>query len=57
MALDLPLPAQILLILAEVAVATNDAAAVATVKQWLAETHLEYPAVEALVSGRGGGAK
>jgi tetratricopeptide (TPR) repeat protein len=44
-------------ILAEVAAATNDAAALATVKQWLAETHLEYPAVEALVSGRGGGAK
>jgi len=44
-------------ILAEVAAATNDAAALDTVKQWLAETHLEYPAVEALVSGRGGGAK
>jgi tetratricopeptide (TPR) repeat protein len=44
-------------ILAEVAAATNDPAAIGTVKQWLAETRLEYPAVEALVGGRGGGAK
>ena len=35
-------------ILAEVAVAANDAAALAVVKTWLTETGFEYPAVDAL---------
>ena len=36
-------------ILAEAAVATNDVAALGTVKRWLTETGLEYPGVAALV--------
>ena len=36
-------------ILAEAAAATGDAEALATVRQWLAETGLEYPAVAGLV--------
>jgi tetratricopeptide (TPR) repeat protein len=38
-------------VLAEVAAATGDAAALDTVRRWLAETHLEYPMVAALVGG------
>jgi tetratricopeptide (TPR) repeat protein len=37
-------------VLAEAAAATNDATAKSTVRQWLAETGLEYPAVDALVA-------
>ena len=41
-------------ILAEAAHATGDAAALQTVRDWLAATGLEYPAVAKLVEGRGG---
>jgi hypothetical protein len=37
-------------VLAEAAAATDDATAKSTVRQWLAETGLEYPAVAALVA-------
>ena len=37
-------------VLAEAAAATGDAGAKATVRQWLAETGLEYPAVAAMVA-------
>lgn len=40
-------------ILAEAAAAAGDAAALGIVKQWLAETGLEYPAVAALVAAKG----
>ena len=39
-------------ILAEAAAATGDAAALGIVKQWLAESGLEYPAVAALVGAK-----
>ena len=44
-------------ILAEAAAAANDAAALGTVRRWLAETGLEYPAVAALAGGHGMRAK
>ncbi len=44
-------------ILAEVAAATKDVAALDTVKRWLAETGVEYPAVETLISGGKGKAQ
>ncbi len=40
-------------ILAEAATAAGDAAAIGIVKQWLADTRFEYPAVAALVGGKG----
>ena len=40
-------------ILAEAAVAANDATALGIAKQWLAETGFEYPTVAALVGGTG----
>ena len=42
-------------ILAETAAATGDAEALATVRQWLAETRLEYKAVADLVGAMPGG--
>ncbi len=39
-------------ILAEAAAAANDVAALGTVRRWLAETGIEYPAVAALASGK-----
>jgi hypothetical protein len=44
-------------ILAEAAAAVNDVAALGTVKRWLAETGLEYPAVAALVGAGASQAK
>lgn len=44
-------------ILAEAAAATGDAGARDTVKRWLADSGLEYPAVAALVKDGAGGAK
>jgi hypothetical protein len=44
-------------ILAEAAAAANDVAALGTVKRWLAETGLEYPAVAALVGAGASQAK
>jgi Tfp pilus assembly protein PilF len=46
-------PADVLL-LAQVAAATGDAAALAEVRQWLAQTGFEYPAVTALLAGKAG---
>jgi hypothetical protein len=40
-------------ILAEAAAAANDVAALGAVRQWLAETGIEYPAVAALAAGKG----
>lgn len=44
-------------ILAEAARATGDTPAQETVRQWLAATGLEYPAVAALVQPDGSGGK
>jgi hypothetical protein len=44
-------------VLAEAAAATGDAAAKSTVRQWLADTGLEYPAVAALVEPGAKGGK
>lgn len=44
-------------VLAEAAAATGDTAAKSTVRQWLADTGLEYPAVAALVAPRAQGGK
>ena len=42
-------------ILAETAAAANDVAALTTVRRWMAETGIEFPAVTALVAGKGSG--
>ncbi len=42
-------------ILAQAAVAANDAAALATVRRWMAETGIEFSAVAAVASGTGAG--
>jgi hypothetical protein len=44
-------------VLAEAAAATGDPAAKETVRQWLAQTGLEYPAVAALIDAGGSGRK
>src|SRR4029077_19086041 len=44
-------------VLAEAAAATGDPGAREAVRQWLAQTGLEYPAVAALVSAGGSGSK
>ena len=40
-------------LLAEAAVAAGDAGALASVRQWLAESGFDYPAVAALIAGKG----